>query len=156
MKKLSLSEQYAAVELFRGTMLRHSLIAYRNDGPAGLRPIGFDGDLWLGFVPIRMSDTICLEERLPMGAAAVLINQTHTYRDLYLPINATEKRWFNAIDGNCTIGDIAARTLPSSPNNSQLDMIRTFFERLWWHDQVVFDASGKPEKILTGEKGKIQ
>ena len=88
-----------------------------------------------------MSDTICVQERLPPGAAAVLINQTHTYRDLFMPISATEKRLFDAIDGTRRIGDIAERTLPSSPNKSQLDMARPFFERLWQYDQVVFDAS---------------
>ena len=88
-----------------------------------------------------MSDTICVQERLPPGAAAVLINQTHTYRDLFMPISTTEKRLFDAIDGTRTIGDIAERALPSSPNKSRLDMARPFFERLWHYDQVVFDAS---------------
>jgi hypothetical protein len=32
------------------------------------------------------------------------------------------------------------RTLPSSSGQSQLDMAHIFFERLWWYDQVVFDA----------------
>jgi hypothetical protein len=72
---------------------------------------------------------------------AVLINQTHSYRDLFLPISATEKRLFDAIDGTRTIGAIAERALPSSPNKSRLDMTRSFFERLWRYDQVVFDAS---------------
>jgi hypothetical protein len=31
--------------------------------------------------------------------------------------------------------------LPSAQTKSQLDMARTFFEKLWWYDQVVFDAS---------------
>ena len=30
-----MAEQYAAVELFRGTMIRHSVVAYRDDSPAG-------------------------------------------------------------------------------------------------------------------------
>jgi len=141
MNQLSLPEQYAAVELFRGTMVRHSMVVYRNDNPAGPQPVSFAGDAWLGYVPIRMSDTICVEERLPPGAAAVLINQTHTYRDLYFPIDSTGKRWFDAIDGDCRIGDIVERTLPSSPKKPQLDMVRSFLERLWWYDQVVFDAS---------------
>jgi SAM-dependent methyltransferase len=143
-KQLSLPEQYAAAELFRGTMVRHSMVVYRNDIPAGPRPFSFDGDAWLGFVPIRMTETICVVERLPPGAAAVLINRTHTYRDLYLPIDSTGKRWFDAIDGNCRIGDIVKKTLPSSPTTAQLDMVRSFFERLWWYDQVVFDASQSP------------
>jgi SAM-dependent methyltransferase len=135
------AEQYAAVELFRGTMVRHSAVLYRNDNPGGLQPVNFASEAWLGYVPIRMSDTICVQERLPPEAAGVLINRTHTYRDLFLPISATEKRLFDAIDGTRTIGAIAERALPSSPNKSRLDMARPFFERLWQYDQVVFDAS---------------
>jgi len=127
-------------------MVRHSAVLSRNDNPGGhLRPVSFSGDAgpgaWPGYVPIRMSDTICVQERLPPGAAAVLINQTHTYRDLFMPISTTEKRLFAAIDGTRRIGEIAERALPSSPNKSQLDMARPFFERLWHYDQVVFDAS---------------
>jgi hypothetical protein len=89
-----------------------------------------------------MSDTICVNDRLPPGAAAVLINQTHTYRDLFLPIDSREKRWLDAIDGIRSIGDIVENK-PSCLNRpANLDMARTFFERLWWHDQVVFDRSG--------------
>jgi hypothetical protein len=140
MTRLPLAEQYAAVELFRGTMARHSAILYRNDNPGDPQPVSFTGEAWLDYVPIRMSDTICVQERLPAGAAAVLINQTHTYRDLFIPISATEKRWFDAIDGTRRIGDIVDRMLPSSQKSTQLSGARTFFERLWWHDQVVFDT----------------
>jgi SAM-dependent methyltransferase len=141
LKALSVPEQYAAVELFRGTMIRHSVVAYRDDSPDDMRLIGFDGDAWLGYVPLRMPDTICVQERLPPGAAGVLINKTHAYRDLILPIDSPEKRLFDAIDGTSNIGSIVERTLPSSQTKSQLDMARSFFEKLWWHDQVVFDAS---------------
>lgn len=141
MAQLSLPEQYAAVELFRGTMIRHSFIVYRNDSSVATRPISFAGDTWLGYVPIRMSETICVQERLPPGAAAVLINQNHTCTDLFLTITSTEKRLFDAIDGNRSIGDILKTTLPSSHGQSGLDTARTFFERLWWQDQVVFDTS---------------
>ena len=138
---LSFAEQYAAVELFRGTMVRHSAVVYRDDSPGGAQPVSFAGDAWLGYVPLRMPDTVCVQEHLPPGAAAVLINQTHAYRDLIMPIDSTEKRLFDAIDGNCSIGDIVERTLPSSQTKPQLDVARTFFEKLWWYDQVVFDAS---------------
>jgi 2-polyprenyl-3-methyl-5-hydroxy-6-metoxy-1,4-benzoquinol methylase len=142
MAQLPLAEQYAAVELFRGTMILHSVVVYRNDSPGGPHPVSFAGDAWLDYVPLRMADTISVQERLPPGAASVLINQTHTYRDLFMPIDATEKGLFDAIDGNWSIGGIVERTLPSSQTKSQLDMARTFFEKLWWYDQVVFDTSG--------------
>src|SRR5450432_1862920 len=118
MAHLSPAEQYAAIELFRGTMVRHSVTAYRNDGASDPRsvpqPINFAGDAWLDYVPIRMPDTICVQDRLPPGAAAVLINQTHTYRDLILPIGSEEKQWFDVIDGERSIRDIVEETLPSS------------------------------------------
>ena len=139
--QLSLAERSAAVELFRGTMVRHSVIAYRNDNPGREQPISFAGDDWLDYVPLRMPDTICVQERLPPGAAAVLINPTHADRDLFMPIDATEKSLFDALDGNRTIGGIVERTLTSSEAKPQLDMARTFFEKLWHYDQVVFDAS---------------
>jgi SAM-dependent methyltransferase len=141
MAQLPLAEQYAAVELFRGTMVRHSVVAYRDDSPGSRQPVRFEGDAWLGYVPIRMSDTICVQERLPAGAAGVLINQTHTYRDLYMPIDSTEKGLFDAIDGDSSIGEIVERTLASARKKVQPGMARAFFERLWWYDQVVFDSS---------------
>ena len=103
--------------------------------------ISFAGDAWLGYVPIRMPETITVQERLPAGAAAVLINQSHTYRDLFLPIGPTEKLLFDAIDGNRSIREIREETLLHSKRSVDLEMTRAFFERLWWHDQVVFDAS---------------
>ena len=139
--QLSLAEQYAAVELFRGTMVRHSVIAYRDDSPGAAQRISFAGDAWLDYVPLRMPDTMCVQDRLPPGAAAVLINPTHAYRDLIMPIDSTEKGLFDAIDGNRSIGGIVEGTLTSPRARLQLDMARTFFEKLWHYDQVVFDAS---------------
>ena len=135
--ELSPREQSAAAELFRGTMVRHSVIAYRNDRPSRFGPISLAGDAWLNYVPIRMPETICVQDR---PAAAVLINQNHTYTDLVMAIDTTEKRIFDAIDGNRSIAGILELTLPSSRGQGQLGA-RGFFERLWWHDQVVFDAS---------------
>jgi len=142
MARLSPVDQYAAIELFRGTMARHSVVAYREDS-GEKQQVSFAGDAWLDYVPVRMPDTVCVQERLPPGAAAVLINQTHTYRDLFLPIGSTEKRLFDAMDGRRSITEIVETTLSSVPSATNLEMARTFFERLWWHDQVVFDASPK-------------
>jgi SAM-dependent methyltransferase len=137
--RLSLPEQYAAIELFRGTMVRHSVVVYRTDGDS--QHISFAGDAWLEYVPLRMPDTICVQDRLPPGAAAVLINQTHTYRDLFLPIGSTEKRLFDAIDGIHSVDGIVRKTFSSSNQKMDFTLARDFFERLWWHDEVVFDAS---------------
>jgi SAM-dependent methyltransferase len=146
--RLAPEEQYAIAELFRGTMVRHSATAYRDDEPTAQR-VEFVGENWLRYLPIRLPETICVQERLPPGAAGVLINQAHTYRDLYLPISAAEKRLFDAIDGNRSIGDIVERELQSSPKASSFEVARVFFERLWCYDQVVFDASTSHETLAT-------
>ena len=65
----------------------------------------------------------------------MLINRSHTYTDIYLPIDAHEKRLYDAIDGARTIGELAEA-------HGQLETAGRFFQRLGWHDQVVFDASG--------------
>jgi hypothetical protein len=125
--------QYAAAELFRGTMATHSLIAYGDDEAVAPQRVNFSSEAWRDYVPIRLPDTLCIEEKLPTGAAAVLINRAHTHTDIYLPIDAQEKRLFDAIDGERSIGEMG--------HNEQPDIGRALFERLWWHDQVVFDAS---------------
>lgn len=132
--RFSRPEQYAAAELFRGTMVRHSLVAYRNDSPGVLRLPDFGGDAWRDYVPIRTPDTLCVQEHLPAGAAAVVLNRSHTCTDLYLPINAQEKQLFDAVDGHHRIGEIVHK-----PGHAEL--ARTLFERLWQHDLVVFDTS---------------
>jgi SAM-dependent methyltransferase len=127
------AQQYAVAELFRGTMMSHSVVARRDDHHGRPHAISIHGDAWLDYVPVRVPDTLCVQEGLPPGAAAVLINRAHTYTDIYLPIDAREKRLVDAIDGERRIGEIAG----VEPR----DVCRSLFERLWWHDQVVFDGS---------------
>jgi SAM-dependent methyltransferase len=133
LNRLPVEQQYAAVELFRGSMVRHSLVAYRDDGP-DRAPVDFAGDAWLGYVPLRRPDTVMVQERLQPGAAAVLINRHHSYTDLYLPITAQQKALVDAIDGRRSIGEIA-------PDPVLRRVARVLFEGLWWYDQVVFDLS---------------
>jgi SAM-dependent methyltransferase len=136
--KLSKAQQYAGVELFRGTMFAHSVVTYRNDKPDTLQQPKFTGENWLGYVPIRRSNTICIRERIPPGAAAVLINQSHAFKDLVLILDATEKQLFDGIDDNRTVREIINR---QSPTASQSNVACRFFERLWRWDQIVFDQS---------------
>ena len=57
--------------------------------------------------------------------------------DIYLPIDAREKRLVDAIHGERSIGEIAG--------DEHRDFCRALFQRLWWHDQVVFDGSRRRE-----------
>jgi SAM-dependent methyltransferase len=129
--------QHAAVELLRGTMTRHSFIAYRDDSTGESQPITFEGDAWCRWVPLRLPWTLCIRDRIPPGFTAVLINPTHTYPDLALPIDATEERVFAAIDGKRSLDEILRQAAGSGSD----ERARRFLERLWDYDQIVFDAT---------------
>ena len=129
--------QHAAVELLRGTMTRHNFIAYRDDRAGNGCRINFDGDTWRRWVPLRLPWALCVRDRaVPPGFAAVLINRSHTYPDLALPIDAAQERIFAAIDGSRSIAEIvqAAELAGELP-------VRSFVKQLWQYDQIVFDAT---------------
>jgi SAM-dependent methyltransferase len=130
--------QHAAVELFRGTMVSHSFIAYRDDRSDAGQPIAFAGDSWRDYIPIALPRTVCVRERLPPGSVAVLINRSHTFTDLILTVDPFEDRLLGAIDGNRTLAEILQFTAQDGDGNHRA---LRFFERLWQYDQVVFDAS---------------
>jgi SAM-dependent methyltransferase len=130
--------QHAAVELLRGTMTKHDLIAYRDDRLGESQPITFDGDAWRCYVPLRLPWTLCIRDRVPPGSVAVLINRAHTYSDLALPIDAAQERVFASIDGNRSIDEIL-RDAAAELGDEQA---RRFIAQLWDYDQIVFDATG--------------
>ena len=79
-----------------------------------------------------------VRDRLPPGAAAVLINTTHTYPDIVLPIDALELSLVESVDGSRTLGQIVDDALPRGPRRFETG--RQFFERLWLHDQIAIGA----------------
>jgi len=133
---LSPPVQHAAVELLRGTMTRHNFIAYRDNRLGESQPVRFEGDAWRGWVPLRLPWTLCIRDRVPPGFAAVLINPTHTYPDLALPIDAAQEQVFAAIDGKRSIEEILRGRA-----GSNAEQALGFIEKLWRYDQIVLDAT---------------
>ncbi len=128
MAALPIDQQYAAMELFRGTMTRHSFITEAESGGR----LDFDGAAWRRYVPIRTASSISVQEQLPPGAAAALLNRAHTDRDLVLFATPAEKRMFDLVDGSRTAGEISDAT-PGAGGE--------FFRKLWLSDLIVVDAS---------------
>lgn len=126
---LPMPEQYAALELFRGTIDRHTVVAFdRDDEPADA--LAFDAAD--GFVPIVPPTVLAVDdpERLPPGAAAALLNRTHPSPDLVMFVDAAELAVFRGIDGRRTVAELG----PAAGST---------VERLWRHDLVVIDATGQ-------------
>lgn len=121
------SDQYAAMELFRGTMARHDLIAYRDDAPLPAVPVDWTSDSRAEYVPMIPATVVVVEEGLPPGMAAALINRAHIDRDLVCFLTSDELECFRVIDGGTPISAIGEPT-------------PRFMERLWMHDLVLIHA----------------
>lgn len=135
---LPFPQQHAAVELFRGTMVMHDFIAYRDDYAGECQPIAFAGQGWRHYVPVRLPWTVCVRERVPPDSAAVLINRTHTFTDLICTVDAFEDRLLGAIDGTRSLAAIL-QNAGTDPDIERRGL--NFFERLWQYDEIVFDVS---------------
>src|SRR5262249_60737003 len=79
-------ERYAAMELWRGTMTCHSIVAYRSDVSGSDMKFPFDDDRWPSYVPLRLPTTICVRERLPSGAAGGAVTHDPALIALFLPV----------------------------------------------------------------------
>lgn len=126
--------QYAAMELWRGAMTAHSFIAYRSDFTRKSVSFSSDDGRWPNYVPLRLPNTLCVQERLPPGTAGVLLNRSHPFHDLLVFLDAKEKRVFEQIDGSLSIAKIIKDVGASFDAPS-------FFQKLWRYDQVIFDTS---------------
>jgi SAM-dependent methyltransferase len=129
--------QYAAAELFRGTMTRHRFIAYRTDSPTLEHGISFAGEDWRHYIPIRLPWTLSIRDRLPRGSVAVLLNPVHEHCDLVLPVTPTQEHLLSRIDGQRDIGELVQECGTLAETRRALQ----FIERLWHYDQIEIDAS---------------
>jgi hypothetical protein len=70
----------------------------------------------------------------------VLINRSHTFTDLVVTVDTFEDQVLGAIDGTRTVSEILRIVgLDETGERRALG----FLDRLWCHDQIVFDASGR-------------
>ena len=74
-----------------------------------------------------------MTDNLPAGAAGYLINRSHAYPDLKLPVSRRELRLVEAIDGRLRADQLIRGAGIRTPEQA-----RPFLQKLWWYDQVSF------------------
>jgi hypothetical protein len=116
------------------------LIAFRHDYGIGGQAIRFTGQEWRDYVPIRISSTRCVYHDVPPGSAAVLVKRA-LQSSGSMPLTWAQDRLFHAINGFRTLGDIVSACGTTKGAQRALQ----FFEKLYRHDHIVFDASKVPE-----------
>ena len=95
--------QYALMELYRGTITRHTAILF-DAADATSAQLDFGAGAVEHWTPLRVPSAIAVEERLPPGAAAALLNRAHTESDVVLFADEREAAIFGSIDGRRTLG----------------------------------------------------
>ena len=115
-------------------MVAHSAVVYPDNAPDDAQALTFDNELWLDFVPLPMPGCVIIQQNLPPGAAAVVINRAHTYTDLFVPLTEFEAHIYAQIDGQTSCRDIATAA-------SDAPRVAEVMLKLWRSDQIVFDRS---------------
>ena len=134
LEKLPARDQYAAIELLRGAMVTHSAVVYRDDAPGNPQALSLDDDKWLDFVPLLMPGCVVIQQNLPPGAVAVVINRAHTFTDLFVPLTEFEAFVYSRIDGQTPCRDIVEEATDAVS-------VGEVIEKLWRSDQIVLDRS---------------
>lgn len=134
LEKLPVKDQYAAIELLRGTMVTHSAVIYRDDMGSDPQALSFDDDRWLDFLPLPMPGCVVIQQNLPPGAAAVVINRAHTFIDLFVPLTEFEAFIYSRIDGQTFCHEIVEAA-------SDRKGVAEAMLKFWRSDQIIFDQS---------------
>jgi hypothetical protein len=129
--------QLAVTELFRGSLLAHTVLACRDDRPRSSFDIGFTGEDWLRLIPIRNPGLAIETLNLPEAAAARLRWHVHDDPEICLLLADDEARLFDAMDGVLTISQIL-ETVEWARTPTALARARDLFDGLWSRDYVWF------------------
>ncbi|SDT25268.1 Methyltransferase domain-containing protein [Microlunatus soli] len=123
-------EQFAAVELFRGTIASHTAIAYAANDDTVSQP-DLDDDAvseWRPLIAPTTRIATAGDSTRAGRPGAVLRNAAHAESDLALPVTDAEFAVVRRIDGTATVGDLVG---------DNVDLIR----RLFRHDLIVLDTT---------------
>ena len=142
--KLDQPSQFEAMELFRGSMTRHTALLYRDSAEGAVQ---VSKRHMRQAIPIPTPNTHELRDDVPDGFEVVLVSGLHRDPDLYLPLTMSELEVYHSIDGETTAKSIAAALAYDS--EEELEQFDDLLNRLWLNDHIQLDLSavsaGNPE-----------
>ncbi len=146
-KQLPEAEQYAAVELFRGNINKHFVIACRDDRPEDSYRIRFDNDDWRNYVPMRTANGAVQRTNDRPDIAGKLVCSAHDPYVLRPGLPPVSVHLYQLMDQKRTLGEIAAAS--RLPDDMKDDRTRDLFETLWKYDQVAFHIKRRRARRAT-------
>ncbi len=148
-QRLSEPEQFAAAELYRGSMGSHEVVVCRDDRPPASWQISFDGSDWPRYVPVRNPGLSISEQNLPTKAVARLYWASHAFPEINALVNSQQARLFNAVDGCRTISEVVSHAGAEFDEPAAREYARNFFRSMWTFDYFWFRTAGPSEDTRT-------
>jgi hypothetical protein len=132
-------EQWALVELFRGSMGSHEMIACRSDRVASSFEVDLDGEDWLSYVPV-LSPLLETEfDDLLPGTAMRVRCRGHLYPEIKVLLDATQAALCRSIDGSRSAGDLVA-LVDSEKADEAVSYVQNLLISLWRYDYIWFQT----------------
>ncbi len=137
LRALPLPQQHEAVELFRGHLHTHDLIACRDDRDDESFTLHWeDASRWRSYVPAPLPGIAARTENLPSGALVELYQQAHEHPVLCPRLGESGVKLYQQMDGQRPLSAIAQRA------GAAPEQARDFFRMLWEFDQVSIALPG--------------
>jgi SAM-dependent methyltransferase len=145
--KLSPDAQYAAMELFRGHLDKHSFICCRDDRPAESWQVSLDDAEWATWIPIPQPTLGAYSVNDRPGTVAKIVCSAHEFPLRELHLTSQHFALLQLMDGKRTLGEIAA----ASGRADMAEQTRRLFKDLWDFDQI-FLRRGQAVDALTAAR----
>lgn len=101
-------ERFDLGEEYRASLTRHDLIVCRDDRPESSRRVSASEDPDR-IVPLRMPGVREVADQPPRDQACWLQWPPHAFADIRMPVDAEERDFFRAVDGERTVAEILER-----------------------------------------------
>ena len=132
-------QQWALVELFRGSMGSHEMIVCRSDRAVQSFEIHLDGEDWLSYVPLPSPLLETEFNDLLPGSAMRVRCRGHLYREISVLLDATQAALCRSIDGSRSAGDLVA-LVDSEKADEAVSYVQNLLKSLWRYDYIWFQT----------------
>ena len=135
---LPAAEQYALMELYRGDIASHELIVCASESVRARREIGFEGQDWLGYVPVRNPEVEVVADEGRGDCEARLRWARHSYPEITALLSATQIVLLNSLDDQRDLRQVM-EVAGLGADEGAVSYVRNFFASLWRMDYVWFE-----------------
>lgn len=137
---LPAAEQYALMELYRGDIASHELIVCASESVRARREICFEGQDWLGYVPVRNPEVeVVADEGREDYCEARLRWARHSYPEITALLSAIQIVLLNCLDDQRDLRQVMEQA-GLGEDEEAVSYVKNFFASLWRMDYVWFET----------------